>query len=82
MYFSEAKYDAIGTIPRERLKMMSLYSTPVLWVELVMSGRNRVAETEKQDCSQDLPIRDGLRTSLCRNTACTHSSLRTDVVVV
>lgn len=41
MYFSEAKYDPIGMIPRERLKMMSLYSTPVLWVELVMSGRNK-----------------------------------------
>ena len=31
MYFSDAKYDVIGTIPRERLKRTSLKSTPVLW---------------------------------------------------
>lgn len=30
MYFSDAKYDAIGTIPRETLKATSLNSTPVL----------------------------------------------------
>lgn len=30
MYFSDAKYDVIGTIPRDRLKMMSLRSTPLL----------------------------------------------------
>ena len=30
MYFSDAKYDVIGTRPRERLKMTSLKSTPVL----------------------------------------------------
>lgn len=40
MYFSDAKYDAIGMIPRERLKTTSLYSAPVLWMELVMDGRN------------------------------------------
>jgi hypothetical protein len=31
MYFSDAKYDAIGMMPRERLKATSLSSTPVLW---------------------------------------------------
>jgi len=30
MYFSDTKYDVIGTIPRERLKMTSLRSTPLL----------------------------------------------------
>jgi hypothetical protein len=30
MYFSDAKYDAIGTMPRETLKATSLNSTPVL----------------------------------------------------
>jgi hypothetical protein len=42
MYFSDAKYDAIGTIPRERLKTISLKSTPVLWMERrFVNGRNR-----------------------------------------
>jgi hypothetical protein len=33
MYFSDAKYDVIGTIPRERPKKTSLKSTPVLRME-------------------------------------------------
>jgi hypothetical protein len=36
MYFSDAKYDAIGTIPREKLKTTSFKSTPVLWMERLM----------------------------------------------
>ena len=40
IYFSDAKYDAIGMIPRERLKTTSLYSAPVLWMESVMGERN------------------------------------------
>ena len=38
MYFSDAKYDAIGTIPRERLKTISLKSTPVLRMEQTRYG--------------------------------------------
>jgi hypothetical protein len=38
MYFSDAKYDVIGMIPRERLKMTSLKSTPVLRMEHLVDG--------------------------------------------
>jgi hypothetical protein len=40
MYFSDAKYDVIGTIPRERLKMTSLKSTPVLRMERLIGWEN------------------------------------------
>lgn len=51
MYFSDAKYDAIGTIPRERLKMTSLKSTPVLRMERLVDGRNRRSGMASYPCS-------------------------------
>jgi hypothetical protein len=51
MYFSDAKYDVIGTIPRERLNKMSLKSTPMLRVERLMDGRNRRTGMASYPCS-------------------------------
>jgi hypothetical protein len=69
-YFSDAKYDAIGTIPRERLKATSFKSTPVLWKEPLVGGMKR------KSGSAFLPLLESLRRSVCRSTARTHSSLR------
>jgi hypothetical protein len=42
MSFCDAKYDVIGRIPRDRLKMMSLRSTPLLWMDLLRVGETQV----------------------------------------
>jgi hypothetical protein len=50
-YFSDAKYDAIGMIPRERLKATSLKSTPVLRMEPLMGGMKRKSGIASYPCS-------------------------------
>ena len=69
MYFSDAKYDAIGTIPRERLNKISLKSTPVLRME---RSHGREKSQEWDGC---LPLLNSLCTCLCRSTPRAHSSL-------
>jgi hypothetical protein len=51
MYFSDAKYDVIGTRPRERLNKTSLKSIPVLRMECLMDGRNRRTGMASYPCS-------------------------------
>lgn len=78
MYFSDAKYDAIGTIPRERLKTISLKSTPVLRMERTRYGW----EISQERDGGFLPLPNSLCTCLCRNTPRAHSSLDTFACVV
>jgi hypothetical protein len=59
MYFSDAKYDVIGTIPRESLNKTSLRSVPVLRMER-LNGWER-----SQERDGFLPLLNGLCVCLC-----------------